>query len=86
MVRKRGFLGLLIHAMSQTLIFKAQAMLYIPCNSLNTDINFWQPQWIGAAVKYKIMGYFFHLLSFVSEIERLNFRLQDVQKFQQSSI
>ena len=65
MVRKRGFLGLLIHAMSQTLIFKAQAKLYIP-SSLNTAIIYWQPQWIGAAVKYQIMGYFFHFFSFMS--------------------
>ena len=56
MVRKRSFLGLLIHAMSQTLIFKAQAKLYIPI-SVNTDIIYWQPQWIEAAVKYQIMGF-----------------------------
>ena len=54
MVRKRSFLGLLIHAMSQTLIFKAQAKLYIP-SSLNTDIIYQQPQRIESAVKYQIM-------------------------------
>ena len=51
MVRKRSFLGLLIHAISQTLIFKAQAKLDIP-SSLYTDINYWQPQQMEAAVKW----------------------------------
>ena len=57
MVRKRSFLGLLIHAMSQTLIFKAQAKLYNSSSSLNIDIIYEQPQWIGAAVKHQIMGF-----------------------------
>ena len=52
MVRKRSFLGLLIHAMSQTLIFKAQAKLYISSSSLNIDIIYWQPQRMEAAVKW----------------------------------
>ena len=53
MVRKRSFLGLLIHAMSQTLIFKAQAKLYISI-SLNIDIIYWQPQRMEASVKWDL--------------------------------